>query len=71
MTASYDLTLSLIAFGLSIFIGITAFRNHFKARTTIKLHRMPWMIISLAAIATAFMLLVHLVNLFGLETGRR
>jgi len=59
-----------IGLGICIFLGITGFRNHFKKHTTIKPHRLPWMLISLAAIATGFMLLVHVVNLFGLETGR-
>jgi Na+/melibiose symporter-like transporter len=70
MSPSTDMSVSLIGMAICIFLGIIGFRNHFKKHTTIKPHRLPWMIISLAAIATGFMLLVHVVNLFGLETGR-
>ncbi len=70
MSLSNDMTISLIGLTICIFFGVVGFRNHFKKHTTIKPHRLPWMLISLAAIATGFMLLVHVVNLFGLETGR-
>jgi len=71
MSPSQDLTLTLI--GLAIFGGlaITGFRNHFAEKPSIRPHRPPWMIISLGSIAMAFMILVHLANLLGFETGNR
>lgn len=71
MSPSNDMTISLIALAICAWLGIIGFRNHFKKHDTIKPHRLPWMLISLAAVATGFMILVHIVNLFGLETGRR
>jgi len=70
MSPSNDMTISLIGLGICACLGVIGFRNHFKKHTTIKPHRLPWMLISLASIATGFMVLVHVVNLFGLETGR-
>jgi len=70
MDPSNDMTISLIGLFICILIAVGGFREHFKKHTTIKPHRLPWMLISLAAIATGFMLLVHVVNLFGVETGR-
>ncbi len=71
MSQSDDLTLSLIALLFLVALGIISFRNHFKTHDTIKPHRLPWMIICLGAIATSFMIVVHIVNLLGFETGRR
>jgi len=70
MSPENDMTISLIGLAICVFIGVAGFREHFKKHKTIKPHRLPWMLISLAAIATGFMLLVHVVNLLGLETGR-
>ncbi|MDB2438625.1 hypothetical protein N9W89_07895 [Hellea sp.] len=53
-----------------VLIGIFAFRRHFAKHDKLKPRMVPWIIISLAAIATGFMVLVHLVNLLGIETGR-
>lgn len=70
MRLSDDLTLSLIGLAICIVLGVLGFRNHFAEKTNIRLHRPPWMIIALASLATGFMIIVHLVNLMGLETGR-
>lgn len=70
MTRTYDLTLTFIALLILLIIGALSFRNHFAEKPSIKPHRLPWMIICLGCIATAFMVLVHLVNLMGFETGR-
>lgn len=70
MTRSQDLTLTIIALVIFAGLAILGFRNHFAEKPTIKPHRLPWMIISLGSIATGFMVLVHLANLMGFETGR-
>jgi cytochrome b subunit of formate dehydrogenase len=71
MSFSDDLTLSLIGLTLCVGLGVLGFRNHFAEKTNIRLHRPPWMIIALASLATGFMIIVHLANLFGFETGNR
>jgi len=70
MSPSDDLLISTIVLVTCIVLGVMGFRNHFKVREVVKPHRLPWMLISLGSIATGFMVLVHIVNLLGVETGR-
>jgi len=71
MSHSDDLLISVMA--LLICAGLTAlgFRQNFKEKTEFRSVRPPWMIIALASISVGFMILVHIANLFGLETGNR
>ena len=71
MTASQDLLISCIALAICAGLAILGFRNNFKEKTDVRPHRPPWMVIALAAIAVGFMVVVHLANLMGFETGRR
>lgn len=70
MTPQEDLYYSVA--GLVILGGLAAFcfRQSFKKHETIKPHRFPWTISWIALLSVAFMLIVHIVNLFGFETGR-
>ena len=70
MSPSQDLTYTLIALALIASLGLVAFNRHFAKHDKVKPRMVPWMIIALACIATSFMLIVHLVNLIGIETGR-
>jgi len=70
MSHSDDLLLTSIGLAACVIIGIFAFRRHFAKHDKLKPRMVPWIIISLGAIATGFMLLVHLVNILGIETGR-
>lgn len=70
MSRSTDLTLTIIALLFLSSLAIVSMRNHFAEKPSIKPHRLPWMIICLGSIATGFMVIVHLVNLLGFETGR-
>ena len=70
MTHSQDLKITIIALVIIAGVGALSFRNHFAEKPSIKPHRLPWMIIALGCIATAFMVIVHLANLLGFETGR-
>ena len=70
MTISEDLLLTSIGLAACVIIGIFAFRRHFAKHDKLKPRMVPWIIISLGSIATGFMLLVHLVNILGIETGR-
>ena len=70
MTPSDDLFFTSLGLAACVLLGALAFRLHFKKHEELKTRMIPWIVISLGAIATGFMLLVHLVNLLGLETGR-
>jgi hypothetical protein len=67
---SQDLTYTLLGLGVCGFLGAYGFMRHFRKTNALKAPLIPWMIVSLGCIATAFMLVVHLVNLLGFETGR-
>jgi hypothetical protein len=68
MSNDFIITLSCLA--LCILLGIFSFKKHFARHEELKPRMVPWIIISLGSIATAFMLFVHLVNILGIETGR-
>ena len=70
MSHSDDLLISFIALAVCIGLVILGFRENFKEKTEFRSIRPPWMIIALAAISVGFMILVHIVNLLGFETGR-
>jgi len=71
MSHTTDLTLTLFIILLCVTLGAFSFRKHFAKHDELKPRMVPWIIISLACLATAFMLTVHLVNLLGLKTGGR
>lgn len=52
-------------------IAFACYKKHLKKTNNYKAPIVPWIIISIAFLSTGFMLLVHLVNLFGFETGNR
>lgn len=68
MSNDFIITLSCLA--LCVLLGIFSFKKHFAKHEKLKPRMVPWIIISLGSIATAFMLFVHLVNILGIETGR-
>jgi hypothetical protein len=68
MSNDFIITLSCLA--LCVLLGIFSFKKHFARHEELKPRMVPWIIISLGSIATAFMLFVHLVNILGIETGR-
>ena len=70
MNISNDLLATSVGLATCVLVGIFAFRRHFAKHDKLKPRMVPWIIISLGAIATGFMLLVHLVNILGIETGR-
>ncbi len=70
MTPTQDLYLTLGGILFCAVLGLFSFRRHFKKRETLKAPFVPWIIPAMGSIATAFMLMVHLVNLMGWETGR-
>lgn len=70
MDPTTDLILTLCVLFVCIVLAIAGIKMRFTEKQDIRPYRMPWMIIALIAIALGFMLLVHLVNLMGFETGR-
>jgi amino acid transporter len=71
MSQELDLIVTLSGIVICAVLAFVGIRLRFREKTDIRPYRMPWMIIALFAIAIAFMLVVHLVNIFGLETGGR
>lgn len=71
MDANLDLILTLSGIAVCAVLAAIGIRLRFRETTNIRPYRMPWMIIALVAIAIGFMLFVHLVNIFGFETGGR
>jgi len=71
MSHSEDLLISLIALAFCAGLVVLGFRQNFKEKTEFRRFRPPWMIIALAAISVGFMIIVHIANLFGFETGNR
>ena len=71
MSHSDDLLISFIALAVCAGLTILGFRQNFKEKTEFRRVRPPWMGIALVAISVGFMILVHIANLFGLETGNR
>ncbi|GLQ21832.1 hypothetical protein ACFFUB_05355 [Algimonas porphyrae] len=71
MDDTLHLILTLGGIAVCAVLAAIGIRLRFQEKTDIRPYRMPWMIIALVAIALGFMLVVHLVNLFGFETGGR
>ncbi len=70
MSPNEDMIITIAALLFCAGLGVFSFRKHFAEHNELTPRMVPWMLISLACIATFFMLFVHLVNLFGLKTGR-
>ena len=66
-----DLVFTLIGMVLVAGLGMFSYRQHTKENNSIKPRMVPWILIAMGCLATTFMLAVHLVNVLGLETGRR
>ncbi|MEM9600863.1 MAG: hypothetical protein AAF926_07565 [Pseudomonadota bacterium] len=71
MDDTLHLILTLSGIAICTVLAAVGIRLRFREKNDIRPYRMPWMIIALFAIALGFMLVVHLVNLFGFETGGR
>jgi len=71
MSHSDDLLISIIALVFCVGLAILGFHQNFKEKTEFRRVRPPWMPIALAAISIGFMIIVHIANLFGFETGNR
>jgi|GEM_PF-1142975 len=65
-----DLNISIIALALSVAVGMWSFHRHFTPGRGFQYRRMNWMVVCLFCISAAFVLIVHLVNIAGFETGR-
>lgn len=70
-TTSTDFRLTVAGLALCLLIGLLSYHRHFAPVRGGGYRRVNWMVVGLAFVALAVMLLVHLVNLLGIETGRR
>ena len=70
-TSSTDFRLTVAGLALCLLIGLFSYHRHFSPVRGGGYRRVNWMVVGLAFVALGVMLLVHLVNLFGIETGRR
>lgn len=71
MSHETDLTITICVIIFCAALGVFSFRRHFAEHDKLDPRMVPWIGISLACLATSFMAIVHLINLFGLETGGR
>lgn len=71
MTQANNLLISFIALAICAGLAILGMRNNFAEKHDVRPHRPPWMIISLGSISVGFMVVVHIANLLGFETGNR
>lgn len=67
---STDLKFSLLGLLFCAALGAIAFKRHFAKHDKLKPRMVPWMLIFLACVSSGVMIVVHLVNLMGFETGR-
>jgi tellurite resistance protein TehA-like permease len=68
---SHDILISCFIFLGLIGFGIFGFNRQLGKNRDLRPRRIPWIFLAMAAFATAFMVLVHIVNLLGFETGTR
>jgi hypothetical protein len=66
-----DFILTVSGFALCVGLGLLSWKLHWRENNTVKPRMVPWIVIAMGCLATGFMLIVHLVNLLGLETGGR
>lgn len=66
-----DILYTLAGLIACLCLGMISYHLHTREHNKLAPRMVPWIIIAMACIATSFMLIVHLINLFGLETGRR
>ena len=70
MDTQTDMMITIITLLACGVIGTFAFHMGSREHNSTKPRMMPWMVIAFGCAATALMVLVHLVNLLGFETGR-
>ena len=66
-----ELTTTFFALAACVGFGLFSYKRHTREHNELSPRMVPWIIIAMASLATSFMLCVHLVNLFGFETGNR
>lgn len=69
MTHQDDLILSFVVLFICIGLGALSYYQANKPWTKMTPRMVPWMPIMLGCAATGLMVIVHLANLLGFETG--
>ncbi len=62
---------AFLALGACVALGLFSYNRHTREHNELAPRMVPWIMIAMGSLATCFMLIVHLVNLFGFETGNR
>lgn len=65
-----EIIYALIALAACVGLGLFSYNRHNREHNELSPRMIPWILIAMACLATCFMLIVHVVNLFGFETGR-
>ena len=68
---SSEIYITIVALALCLGFGAFSYHMHTREHNELEPRMMPWSIIAMGCVATSFMLIVHLLNLFGMETGGR
>jgi len=66
-----EITYTLMGLAATVLLGIFSYHRHTREHNKLSPRMVPWIIIAMACLATSFMLVVHLVNVLGFETGGR
>lgn len=62
---------TLLGLAGCVAFGLFSYNRHTREHNELNPRMVPWIFIAMACLATSFMLVVHLVNIFGFETGNR
>jgi hypothetical protein len=66
-----DMRFTLAAFGAVAALTVFCLWRGLSATKVGRVRMIPWTPLGLLGVVTLFMLLIHLLNLAGMETGRR
>lgn len=66
-----EIIYTVLALAACASLGLYSYNRHTREHNELAPRMVPWIIIAMGSLATSFMLVVHLVNLFGFETGNR
>ncbi|MBL4871226.1 MAG: hypothetical protein JKX72_09755 [Robiginitomaculum sp.] len=66
-----NLLYAILALAACVSLGLFSYNRHTREHNELAPRMVPWIMIAMGSLATSFMLVVHLVNLLGFETGNR
>ncbi|PHR61568.1 MAG: hypothetical protein COA43_02210 [Robiginitomaculum sp.] len=66
-----EISTSLFALLCCVCLGMFCYKRHTREHNELEPRMIPWIIIAIGCLAVSFMIIVHIVNLLGFETGNR